>query len=360
MTNIGSSLDRNLKDRAQNLHDNSKQLEKQQKDVLKATEGLKRENDKLARELRDGSRRVKELGNVQNWAEMLERDFLLLGETLRLVREGSESNSEWETSSEGSYSESEVEGEEHSQLGGSQVRKGGEINGNSDGNGTDETGNGKSVAVEEQENIKNADGDGVRKGNEGKAHEDGNRIVDADSDMRMLDTQHEALHEDEGKAADMNVFVEQDQRMDDVMNGHTSQDEVIGAGETIKATTNEHANQRHHDEGNAADLVVIVGDEQQIGDAMDGHTGQDKVTGAAETIEAAMNIHTDQVEDVIEDTEMKEAIQPDENKVEFQVEQNSIVDGQELEVKGEPATSDDVNKTVTDPSSALTESSTGS
>ncbi|CAL3973437.1 unnamed protein product [Diplocarpon coronariae] len=105
MSNIGSSLDRTLRSRAQNLHENSKQLEKQQKDVVKATEGLKKESEKLGKVAAEGMKRVKELGNVQNWAEMLERDFLVLEETLRLAERrssGSESGSGWETSSEGS------------------------------------------------------------------------------------------------------------------------------------------------------------------------------------------------------------------------------------------------------------------
>ncbi|KAJ5037946.1 uncharacterized protein L3040_006822 [Drepanopeziza brunnea f. sp. 'multigermtubi'] len=88
MTNIGSSLDRSLRSRAQNLHANSKQLSKQQADVVRATEGLRRESEKLGKLAAEGGRRVKELGNVQNWAEMLERDFLVLGETLRLVERG--------------------------------------------------------------------------------------------------------------------------------------------------------------------------------------------------------------------------------------------------------------------------------
>ncbi|KAI9049718.1 hypothetical protein LZ554_005870 [Drepanopeziza brunnea f. sp. 'monogermtubi'] len=100
MTNIGSSLDRSLRSRAQNLHANSKQLSKQQADVVKATEGLRRESEKLGKLAAEGGRRVKELGNVQNWAEMLERDFLVLGETLRLVERGSESGSSWESGSE--------------------------------------------------------------------------------------------------------------------------------------------------------------------------------------------------------------------------------------------------------------------
>lgn len=78
---------------------------------MKATEALRKEGDKLKKVADEGMRRVKELGNVQNWAEMLERDFLVLGETLRLVERGSASEgssysgSEWETSSEGSRDE---------------------------------------------------------------------------------------------------------------------------------------------------------------------------------------------------------------------------------------------------------------
>jgi len=45
-------------------------------------------------------RQLKEVGDVQNWAEMLERDFLVVEETLRRVREGSEGS--WSSGS-GSY-----------------------------------------------------------------------------------------------------------------------------------------------------------------------------------------------------------------------------------------------------------------
>lgn len=36
---------------------------------------LGKEGDKLEKVVREGQRKVKELGNVQNWAEVLERDF---------------------------------------------------------------------------------------------------------------------------------------------------------------------------------------------------------------------------------------------------------------------------------------------
>jgi hypothetical protein len=113
MHNIGSSLDHTLRSRAQNLHANSAQLTRQEKDVVKATEGLRKETDKLKKVAEEGQRKVKELGNVQNWAEMLERDFLLVEETLRLVRNGNRpreggsgdyEGSDWETSGSGTGS----------------------------------------------------------------------------------------------------------------------------------------------------------------------------------------------------------------------------------------------------------------
>jgi len=102
MLNIGNNLSADLKSRAQNLHSNSAQLDKQLKDVDQGTKGLKKENDKLGKMAKAGGEKIKELGNVQNWAEMLERDFLVLEETLRLVKRGEEEEegSEWS----GSYS----------------------------------------------------------------------------------------------------------------------------------------------------------------------------------------------------------------------------------------------------------------
>lgn len=73
------------------MHKNAAALDKQEKDVLSATKGLKRERERLQKEANGAGRKIKELGNVQNWAEVLERDFLVLEETLRLADGGSES-----------------------------------------------------------------------------------------------------------------------------------------------------------------------------------------------------------------------------------------------------------------------------
>ncbi|TDZ25176.1 hypothetical protein Cob_v001564 [Colletotrichum orbiculare MAFF 240422] len=81
VASIGNMLDGELQTRARMLHANAAALDKQERDVVKATDALRKENDKLARLAGDAARRVKELGNVQNWAEVLERDFLVLEET---------------------------------------------------------------------------------------------------------------------------------------------------------------------------------------------------------------------------------------------------------------------------------------
>jgi hypothetical protein len=102
-------LDTSLQGRAAMLHSNAAAIEKQERDVVKAMDGLRRENDRLGRVAADAAKKVKEIGNVQNWAEVLERDFLVLEETLRLVREGSTESGtgSWDGSgSEGSWTES--------------------------------------------------------------------------------------------------------------------------------------------------------------------------------------------------------------------------------------------------------------
>jgi len=80
-------MDSELQWRASALHSNAAALNKQAQDVQRATDGLRRENVKLAREADVAARRLKELGNVQNWAEVLERDFLVLEETVRLAND---------------------------------------------------------------------------------------------------------------------------------------------------------------------------------------------------------------------------------------------------------------------------------
>ena len=114
--------------RAQALHAGDAALNKQMRDVSRATGALRQENEKLERLARGAARDIKMLGNVQNWAEVLERDFLVLEETVRLVKEGGSGGcgSECCSCSEGADSEDEGEGsgrEEEEEDGGK--KKGG-------------------------------------------------------------------------------------------------------------------------------------------------------------------------------------------------------------------------------------------
>lgn len=94
VASMGNMLDSELQSRAGILHENAAALEKQERDVLRATDGLRRETVKLQAEADKAARKVKELGNVQNWAEVLERGFLVLEETVRLANAGDDEESE--------------------------------------------------------------------------------------------------------------------------------------------------------------------------------------------------------------------------------------------------------------------------
>ncbi|GAD92420.1 hypothetical protein CPC735_068470 [Paecilomyces variotii No. 5] len=87
LNSVGSNLDAELRSRAANLHSNAAALNKQENELQRATAGLAKQNDqwqKVADQAREG---LKEIGDVQNWAELIERDLLIVEETLRLAEE---------------------------------------------------------------------------------------------------------------------------------------------------------------------------------------------------------------------------------------------------------------------------------
>lgn len=95
VASMSNLVDAELQSRARILHDNAAMLDKQERQVARATDALRREREKLAREADGAARQLKEVGNVQNWAEVLERGFLVLEETARLAaaRRGAEEES---------------------------------------------------------------------------------------------------------------------------------------------------------------------------------------------------------------------------------------------------------------------------
>lgn len=82
-----STVESDLKARAGDLHANTAAIDRQEQALLKETKNLGKESDKWQRVVDDGARGVKETGDVQNWAEMLERDLCVLEDTLAMVDE---------------------------------------------------------------------------------------------------------------------------------------------------------------------------------------------------------------------------------------------------------------------------------
>jgi len=90
LSSIGTNHDTPLRARVSLLHANASALSKQENDVARVMEDLGRSNGELegaADKAREG---LKEIGDVQNWAEVIERELLVLEEVVRNVEESVE------------------------------------------------------------------------------------------------------------------------------------------------------------------------------------------------------------------------------------------------------------------------------
>lgn len=88
LESAGSNYDSQFQRRAADLHTNAAAIAKQEAQVKKQTAALAKESAKWQKELDKATKGLNEFGDVQNWAEMMERDFLVLEETLRLAEGG--------------------------------------------------------------------------------------------------------------------------------------------------------------------------------------------------------------------------------------------------------------------------------
>lgn len=88
LESAGSAYDNQFKRRATDLHANAKAIAKQEAEVKEQAAALAKESAKWQKELDKATKGVKEIGDVQNWAEMMERDLMVLEETLRLAEGG--------------------------------------------------------------------------------------------------------------------------------------------------------------------------------------------------------------------------------------------------------------------------------
>jgi hypothetical protein len=85
LASIGTSVDNELRTRTADLHANSAAISKQEKELAKQTAALAKETAQWEKLLNGGTKKLNEVGDIQNWAEMIERDLLVLEETARLV-----------------------------------------------------------------------------------------------------------------------------------------------------------------------------------------------------------------------------------------------------------------------------------
>ncbi|KXL48882.1 hypothetical protein M433DRAFT_152112 [Acidomyces richmondensis BFW] len=88
LQSAGSNYDSKLQRRVADLHENVAAIALQESEVKKRTAALAKESMKWQKELDKTTRGLNEFGDMQNWAEMIERDFMVLEETLRLVEGG--------------------------------------------------------------------------------------------------------------------------------------------------------------------------------------------------------------------------------------------------------------------------------
>ncbi|KKZ64153.1 hypothetical protein EMCG_01501 [[Emmonsia] crescens] len=92
LTSVGTNLDTDLRQRAQALHDNDDAIKKQEEKLKKTTKDLAKQSTELGKLADMGRKGLNEVGDLQNWAELIERDLLIAEETLRLAEEEDEKN----------------------------------------------------------------------------------------------------------------------------------------------------------------------------------------------------------------------------------------------------------------------------
>jgi hypothetical protein len=85
LQSVGNNIAADVTSRAQDLHANAAAIEKQEKELAKQTAALAKTSTQWQKVADANTKKLNELGDFQNWAEVLERDLLVLEETVRLV-----------------------------------------------------------------------------------------------------------------------------------------------------------------------------------------------------------------------------------------------------------------------------------
>lgn len=87
LQNLGSSVDLELRDRIATIHGNAAALDNQSKQLRNKTTQLAKTTKQWGAMADSARGKLKEIGDIQNWAELIEHDLLLIEETLRIVHE---------------------------------------------------------------------------------------------------------------------------------------------------------------------------------------------------------------------------------------------------------------------------------
>ncbi|KAJ5093626.1 hypothetical protein N7456_009487 [Penicillium angulare] len=129
---VGANLEAPLRERAAIINSNAGSLERQEAELAGQSSQLAKQNEGWERMNDETRAGLKEIGDVQNWAEMIERDLLVLESMMDDV-EGDEMSVDG--SGRGSL-EGERDHEHHDEHDGvAYVHENGNANGNENGNG---------------------------------------------------------------------------------------------------------------------------------------------------------------------------------------------------------------------------------
>ncbi|KAL3474918.1 hypothetical protein BJX99DRAFT_259837, partial [Aspergillus californicus] len=108
---LGANYTGQLVERAKTLHGNSAALSSQEEQLARTTGDLRRQNESWGVVAEEARRGLKEIGDVQNWAEMIERDLLVVEESLRLAELG-DGDGDYEGDGDGDERSEEGRGED--------------------------------------------------------------------------------------------------------------------------------------------------------------------------------------------------------------------------------------------------------
>ncbi|KAF1989028.1 hypothetical protein K402DRAFT_411127 [Aulographum hederae CBS 113979] len=85
LASIGGSYDVEMRRRASDLHANAAAITKQEQELAKQTAAMSKQSVQWQKLADTSTKKLNEIGDIQNWAETIERDLLVLEETLRLA-----------------------------------------------------------------------------------------------------------------------------------------------------------------------------------------------------------------------------------------------------------------------------------